>query len=287
MRNASTSGVDTISNLSCSVLDAILRCLPWKDAVKTSILSKDWRLRTITNFDILEIDAANLKFFEFIGKTKSISFKNAPMLEKVTVGFLGRRLLTDTSPLCSNFPKFFHYIPSLLELDICGTTLEYLIKGGLPVSPPTALNNIKSITISSMSLINSDVVSSAVYLITSCPKLQDLTIDFYPVGDIVEPAVQLLRAQSSSYGVVKLQRVRVNMFTGLEMEMKFMKFILASSPVLEEVSIWNFTRYLFRSCKQMMDEMKEFGRASPNAEFTFEEIDMESGYEHEEVMEVP
>ncbi|KAK4738666.1 hypothetical protein R3W88_002363 [Solanum pinnatisectum] len=216
--------------------------------ISKSLLLERLRLRTITNFDILEIDAANLKFFEFIGKTKSISFKNVPMPEKVTVGFLGRRLLPDTSPVCSNFPKFFHYIPSLLELDICGTTLEYLIKGGLPESPPTVLNNIKSITISSMSLINSEVVSSAVYLITSCPKLQDLTIDF--------------------------------------MEMEFMKFILASAPVLEEVSIWNFTRYLFRSCKQMIDEMKEFGRASPNVEFTFEEIDMEGGYEHEEVMEV-
>uniref|UniRef100_A0A0V0H559 Putative ovule protein n=1 Tax=Solanum chacoense TaxID=4108 RepID=A0A0V0H559_SOLCH len=138
-----------------------------------------------------------------------------------------------------------------------------------------------------MSLINSEVVSSAVYLIQTGPKLQDLTIDFYPVGDIVEPAVQLLRAQSSSYGVVKLQRVRVNMFTGLEMEMEFMKFILASAPVLEEIFIWNFVRVPFRSCKQMIDEMKEFRRASPNAEFTFEEIDMESGYEHEEVMEVP
>ncbi|WMV43077.1 hypothetical protein MTR67_036462 [Solanum verrucosum] len=259
-------------------------------SILTNLISKSpllerLRLRSITSFDILEIDAANLKFFEFIGKTKSISFKNAPMLEKVTVGFLGRRLLTDTSPVCSNFPKFFHYMPSLLELDICGTTLEYLIKGGLPESPPIALNNIKSLIISSMSLINAEVVSSAVYLITSCPKLQDLTIDFYPVGDIVEPAVQLLRAQSSSYGVVKLQRVRVNMFTGLEMEMAFMKFILASAPLLEEIFIWNCTCFLFRSCKQMIDEMKEFRRASPNVEFTF---DMEGGsYEHEEVMEVP
>ncbi|KAL3361583.1 hypothetical protein AABB24_014449 [Solanum stoloniferum] len=431
MRNAWTTGVDTISNLPCNVLDGILGCLPWKDAVKTSILSKDWRykwvtcqeldfndeffksfkqdeeakriiyqvllvhkgpilkfrlcritscldidhwihflskknvheftldvglgnkyhsphhlftfqqlrflelkdclfhpplgfkgfeklinldlvrvtfdpsiftnliskspllerlrLRCCTNLDILEIDAANLKFYEFIGKTKSISFRNAPMLEKVTVAILGRRLLTDTSPVCSNFPKFFYYMPSLLELEISGTILEYLIKGGLPESPPNALNNIKSLTISSMSLRNAQVVSSAVYLITSCPKLQDLTLEFYQVGvgDIVEPVVQLLRAQSSSSGAVKLQKVQVNMFTGLEMEMEFMKFILASAPVLEEIFIWNCTRCLFRSCKQMIDEMKEFRRASPNVEFTFEEIDMEGGYEHEEVMEVP
>lgn len=72
------------------------------------------------------------------------------------------------------------------------------------------------------------------------------------------------------------------MFTGLEMEMEFMKFILASALVLEEIFIWNCTLYLFRLCKQMIDEMKEFRRASPNIKFTFEEIDMEGGYEHEE-----
>ncbi|KAK6804433.1 hypothetical protein RDI58_002217 [Solanum bulbocastanum] len=237
MRNACTSGVDTISNLPCNVLDAVLGCLPWKDAVKTSILSKDWRITSCPDID---------HWMHFLSKKNVQEFTL-----HVNVAFLGRRLLTDTSPVCSNFPKFFRYMPSLLELDICGTILEYLIKGGLPESPPTALNNIKSITISSMSLINSEVVSSAVYLITSCHKSQDLTIDFYPVGDIVEPAVQLLPAQSSTYGVVKLQRVRVNMFTGLEMEMEFLTFILASAPVLEEVSIWNFTRYLFRSCKQI------------------------------------
>uniref|UniRef100_A0A3Q7ILU3 FBD domain-containing protein n=1 Tax=Solanum lycopersicum TaxID=4081 RepID=A0A3Q7ILU3_SOLLC len=104
------------------------------------------------------------------------------MLEKVTVAILGRRLLNDTSPVCSNFPKFFHYMPSLLELDICGAILEYLIKGGLPESPPTALYNIKSLNILSMSLRNAEVVSSAVYLITSCPKLQDLTLEFYQVS---------------------------------------------------------------------------------------------------------
>ncbi|KAG5592226.1 hypothetical protein H5410_042740 [Solanum commersonii] len=238
MRNSRTSGVDTISNLPCNVLDVILGRLPFEDAVKTnclfhpplglkgfeklinldlvhvtfdpsiftnlifkSPLLKRLRLCFCTNFDILKIDAANLKFFEFVGNTKSISFKNAPMLEKVIVAFLGQQLLTNTSP--------------------------YLIKGGLPESPPTALNNIKYLNISSMSLRSVEVVSSAVYLIRSCPKLQDLTIEFDPVAveDIVEPVVEFLRCQSFSLGAEKLQRVHVNLFMGLEMEMEFMKFI--------------------------------------------------------------
>lgn len=220
-----------------------------------------------TYFDTLEIDAAKFKFFQFVGTSKSISFKNAPILEKVTVHFKEGQLLAGTSPVCSNFTKFFHYLPSLLELELCGTTLEYLIKGGVPESPPTALNNIKSLNILFMSLRDIEVVSSVVYLITSCPKLQDLTIEFYPVVDIVEPIVQLLQAQSqsSSYGAVKLQRVRVIMFTGLEMEMEFMKFMLASAHVLEEINIWNFTLYLSCSGKQMIDEMKNSAGHHPTS----------------------
>ncbi|KAG5590347.1 hypothetical protein H5410_040861 [Solanum commersonii] len=152
------------------------------------------------------------------------------MLEKVTVCFTG--FLTDISPFCSNLTKFFHCMPPLLELHLCDSTLEYLIMGGVPESPPTALNNIKSLKFLRMSLRNVKEVSGAVYLMTSCLKLQHLTIEFRVN---VEGVVEFLRAQSFLYGAVKLQRVQVNMFMGLEMEMEFIKYILAYAPVLEEI----------------------------------------------------
>ncbi|WMV41412.1 hypothetical protein MTR67_034797 [Solanum verrucosum] len=157
------------------------------------------------------------------------------MLEKVTVCFTG--FLTDISPFCSNLTKFFHYMPSLLELHLCDSTLEYLIMGGVPESPSTALNNIKSLKFLSMSLRNVKEVSGAVYLMTSCLKLQHLTIEFVSMHSRVnvEGVVEFLCAQSFLYGAVKLQRVEVNMFMGLEMEMEFIKYILAYAPVLEEI----------------------------------------------------
>ncbi|PHT93209.1 hypothetical protein T459_01091 [Capsicum annuum] len=164
---APTMKRDTISNLPCNVLDGILGCLPLKDAVRTSILSKDWRYKWVTraeidfsgqfltsfnnseeakiiihqdpaifknliskcalleslrltwctDFDILEIDAANLKCFDFLRRLKSISFKNAPMLRNVAV-WLDSRVLMDPSPICSNLIKFIHYMPSLQEREI-------------------------------------------------------------------------------------------------------------------------------------------------------------------------
>ncbi|KAH0644918.1 hypothetical protein KY284_032802 [Solanum tuberosum] len=121
---------------------------------------------------------------------------------------------------------------------------------GVPESPPTALNNIKSLKFFTMSLRNVKEDSS---------------------GINVEGVVQFLRAQSFLYDALKLQRVQVNMFMDLEMEMEFIKFILASTLVLEEIFFWNFVYLDVRSGKQMIDEIEEFCGASPNVDFIFEE----------------
>ncbi|XP_009594958.1 F-box/FBD/LRR-repeat protein At1g13570-like isoform X1 [Nicotiana tomentosiformis] len=419
MKSARRSDVDTISNLPCNVVDEILGCLPLKDAVKTSILSKDWRYKWVTrqeldfgynffgsfahdqeaktiiyqvllihkgpilkfklggfnlkscpdidhwilflskkniqeftlhiwsgniyhlpshlftfqqlrrleihkclfyppsgfkgfeklinldfdrvtfvpsifrnliskcpllerlrllwctDFDTLEIVAPNLKFFEFRGKSKSFCFKNAPVLSKVILS-LNSPVLADASPVCSNFMKFFHCMPSLRELDIRGWLLEYLTKGGLPENPPTALNNVKTLK-TDMSFRNVEEVSVAVYLITSCPKLQQLTIRCQSVDNDVEPVVHFLRAQSfSGGGVVKLlQRVHMSTFSGLEMEMEFVRFILASAPLLKQIFIWNYSCFLLRPGRQLMNEIKQYRRASPDVEFKFEEVDVD------------
>uniref|UniRef100_M1CW76 Ubiquitin-protein ligase n=1 Tax=Solanum tuberosum TaxID=4113 RepID=M1CW76_SOLTU len=365
MRTATRSSVDTISDLPCNVLDGILGCLPLKDAVKTSILSRDWRykwvtrqelefdyqffvtyacnqataiiyqvlllhkgpilkfslggsnltiypdidhwilflskknvqeftlcgnslnnryhlpshfftfhhlrhlkvdrcsfhpppgfkgfeklinldlhfatfdpailgnlifrcpllerltLRWCTNFDTLEIDAPNLKCFDFRGNSKSICFKNAPMLEKLIV-HLNSRVSMVASPVCSNITKFFCHMPCLMQLDISGHLLE----------------GMKS--------------------------------------EAVEPVVQYLQNQSSLCGAVKLlQKVHMSMFSGREVEMEFLRLILVSAPVLEEISAWNYEHLLCLSGREIMDNMKQYQRASPNVKFIVDEIVVE------------
>ncbi|PHU23853.1 hypothetical protein BC332_08960 [Capsicum chinense] len=150
-------------------------------AIFSNLISKcplleSLRLFRCTNCDILEIDAANLKFLDFLGTSKSICFKNAPMLKIVTV-WLSSQDLIGPSLIYPNLTKFFHYMPSLEELELSGSTLKYLALGSLPESPPTALNNVKSLCVNEMSLGNLEEVSGAVYLIINCSKLQELTID--------------------------------------------------------------------------------------------------------------
>ncbi|KAK4728097.1 hypothetical protein R3W88_021085 [Solanum pinnatisectum] len=57
------------------------------------------------------------------------------------------------------------------------------------------------------------------YLITSCPKLQELTIECGVVGIAVEPFIQFLRAKSISCGAVKLlQSVEMRYFISFEID---------------------------------------------------------------------
>ncbi|XP_015162486.1 F-box/FBD/LRR-repeat protein At1g13570-like [Solanum tuberosum] len=226
-------------------------------------------LTRCTAFDVLEIDAPNLKCFDFLGTSKFICFKNVPMLKTVAVCL--NQILMDTSTFCSNLTKFFHFMPSLEELELGGSSLEYLNMGGIPENPPAALNNVKSLCISDMSFRSVEEVSSAVYLITSCPKLQELTIECEAVGIVVEPVIQFLRAKAISCGAMKLLKsVEMRYFIGFEMEIEFVKFILASAPVLKEIFIWSSGQ--FHRGTQMMDEIKQFHRESPNVRFKFEEM---------------
>ncbi|XP_016484325.1 F-box/FBD/LRR-repeat protein At1g13570 [Nicotiana tabacum] len=167
----------------------------WNLISKCPLLER-LRLLWCTDFDTLEIDAPNLKFFEFRGKSKSFCFKNAPVLGRVILS-LNSRVSADASPVCSNFMKFFHCIPSLRELDIRGWLLEYLTMGGLPENPPTALNNVKILE-TDMSFRNVEEVSVAVYSITNCPKLQQLTIRC-SADNNVEPVVQFYEPNYSLF----------------------------------------------------------------------------------------
>uniref|UniRef100_M1BA55 Uncharacterized protein n=1 Tax=Solanum tuberosum TaxID=4113 RepID=M1BA55_SOLTU len=79
---------------------------------------------------------------------------------------------------------------------------------------------------------NVDEVSSTGYLITSCPKLQELTIECGVVGIAVESiCYTILTSQINLVWCCEA----VHYFIGFEMEMEFVKLILASTPALKEI----------------------------------------------------
>lgn len=144
----------------------------------------------------------------------------------------------DSSPFCSNLTKLFH-----LHAFRGGTGTTRFISRVLGHGRYTreSADCSKQCQISLyfgyvFQKYNVDEVSSTGYLITSCPKLQELTIECGVVGIAEESVIQFLRAKSISCGAVKLlQSVEMHYLIGFEMEMEFVKLILASTPALKEI----------------------------------------------------
>ncbi|XP_027774634.1 uncharacterized protein LOC107027819 [Solanum pennellii] len=81
-------------------------------------------------------------------------------------------------------------MPSPEELELGGSSIEYLAMGGIPEILPTALCNVKFLCILDVfQKYNVDEVSSTGYVITSCAKLQEVTIECGVVGIAVEPVI--------------------------------------------------------------------------------------------------
>ncbi|WMV41982.1 hypothetical protein MTR67_035367 [Solanum verrucosum] len=104
--NAWTYGVDTISNLPCNVLDGILGWSPWKDAVKTSILSKDWRYKWVTR---QQLDF-NDEFFESFKQDEEAKRIITQVLLLHKVSILKFRLQGRSFTSCPDIDHWIHFL---------------------------------------------------------------------------------------------------------------------------------------------------------------------------------
>ncbi|XP_015159148.1 uncharacterized protein [Solanum tuberosum] len=140
----------------------------------------------------------------------------------------------DPSPFCSNLTKLFH-----LHVFHGGTGTRRFISRVLGHGRYTreSAECSKQCQISLyfgyvFQKYNVDEVSSTGYLITSCPKLQELTIECGVVGIAVESiCYTILTSQINLVWCCEA----VHYFIGFEMEMEFVKLILASTPALKEI----------------------------------------------------
>ncbi|XP_060207921.1 F-box/FBD/LRR-repeat protein At1g13570-like isoform X4 [Lycium barbarum] len=219
--------------------------------------------------------------YNFLLKPKDCRTRAIERKKNHKLPFNRLRVLADEFPVCSNLVKFFHHTPNLKQLNLDGWVLQYLTVGGLPESPPTALNNVRNLNISHMSFENIEEVVGAVYLITRCPRLQYFSMDA-SIENVEEAGVQFIKAQANSYGGMKvLQKVcMLLIYGGLEPQTEFLRFILSSAPALEEIYILNHA-FPDDQVMQMIHEMKQFPCASRNVKFKYEELGTDI------VMEVP
>ncbi|KAL0312308.1 UNVERIFIED_CONTAM: F-box/LRR-repeat protein [Sesamum radiatum] len=223
------------------------------------------RLRLIhcTNFDFLEITGPRLKCFEFHGVFKSVSFKNCPVLSDVKLTFSsmdfkrGNRFSLD-------LVKSLSCLPALEDLQLQAYALEDLVEHGAPEKLPVCLSTLKNLHLSDMYFEKILEISCAICFIRSCPNLQRLKITAFTF-DVVDSVADFLRSQTSSESLSQLKTVKMQLFSGIEAEMEFVKYLLASATALEEMTITPHGGSITDGGESILNEIKQYPRASPSA----------------------
>ncbi|KAL2490090.1 F-box/FBD/LRR-repeat protein [Forsythia ovata] len=223
------------------------------------------RLMECSSVDCLQIDAPKLKFLEFHGVFRSISFKNSPLLAEVLISFSSMDFVKENR-FSLDLIKSLSCLPALEELHLQAYVLEGLAGYGAPKKLPITLKTLKTLHLSDMYFEKIEEISCALCLIRSSPSLQKLKITAFTF-DVVEAVAEFLRAQKSSdCSLTHLKTVNMQLFSGAESEMEFVKYLLASATALEEMSISPHAGNVSDGGESILNELKQFPRASPRAE---------------------
>ncbi|KAL2525336.1 F-box/fbd/LRR-repeat protein [Abeliophyllum distichum] len=219
-------GFNKILNLNLQNVDLVPETFP--NFISACPMLERLRMVDCTSFDCLEIDAPKLKFLEFHGSLSCL--------------------------------------PSLEELHLQAFALESLAKDTLPKKLPVTLKTLKILHLSDMYFEKIEEISCALCLIRSSPNLQKLKVTAFTF-DVVESVGEYLREQKSSDCLLaQLKTVDMLLFSGVEPEMEFVKYLLASATGLEEMAILPHAGSVSDGGESILNELKQFPRASPKAE---------------------
>ncbi|KAE9454470.1 hypothetical protein C3L33_13621, partial [Rhododendron williamsianum] len=265
MKRNKRSTSDIISYLPSNVTENILKGLPLRDAVRTSVLSRKWRYKWVTLPELVFND----KFFLEGWDTE----KSRELLPKisVTLGSWDKRPEQETD---IEWAKFFHSLPAIEDMHLDSSILESFDAGNVPERLPSTLNQLKVLVLSDVCYSNLDHVSWALCLLRSSPNLHKLRSsildnDITPIGDNV---IEFLQAQDfSKFSLNRLREVEIRHFSGAEPEIHFVKILLSHSKVLEKIVILHEHGMCAEKGFAMLKELIRFPRASLKAEFIVSE----------------
>ncbi|MCD7449947.1 hypothetical protein HAX54_002472 [Datura stramonium] len=267
-RDSRVVAPDILSYLPENIIDAIVMHLPLRDAVRTSILSKKWSWCCT---QLSQIKAPKLRYFAFTGKIIFISLKGVPLLAKLSLvdtGYsekAGKRGIT----------KFLESFPALEHLHLDYYSVRFFA-GEVPKQLRSALNSLKRLHLSDISLDELDVASCALYLTKSSPFLQEIEIEVYDewigpaaadvINEILEQVEGLSEVTSNHLIAVKLTGI-----TCTDPEMELIKLLLAKSPMLAIMLIKNGLGAESPETRlKLLAEITQFQHASPKAEVVYE-----------------
>ncbi|XP_047342301.1 F-box/FBD/LRR-repeat protein At1g13570-like isoform X2 [Impatiens glandulifera] len=226
---------------------------------------------TLMNFDgfsLLNIHAPNLQFFDIGGVFDDVDFENTYRLSIVSIGLYGNVGYDENIPFGSpgNLIKFFSHLPSIQRLEIQSYFLKYLAVGKIPGRLPNPCIELNFLSVR-INFYDIEETSAALCLLRSSPNLQELEILARPEEQpIVYEALDLQGEDPYSCPFNQLYNIKIASISGVKCELDFIKFLLASSPMLEKMTVKPSSN---DRGWELMKELLRFRRASVQAEVIY------------------
>ncbi|KAJ8774672.1 hypothetical protein K2173_017118 [Erythroxylum novogranatense] len=229
----------------------------------------------LSYFDSLSLNvrAANLKFLYLEGEFRDICLEHTPLLVTVSVAMY----MTDDnteyfeqSSSCS-FIKFLGGVPHLERLTGQIDFTKYLSIGDYQGIRPITFSYLKVIELYEVSFEDTKEMLVVLRLITNSPHLKEIQISGSSNAAAITEAPNLdfwatIFPKDCTFRHLKV--VKMTDMSGVPHEMEFIKFLLASSPVLEMMSI-ALSLYVRDRRLSMLIELLQFRRASAQAAIFF------------------
>ncbi|XP_002521998.2 F-box/FBD/LRR-repeat protein At1g13570 [Ricinus communis] len=204
--------------------------------IATCPLLEQLTVRNLSCIDHLHINVLRLKYLSFDGEFKSICF-NTPLLEVLSINLY--RIGSENNQFDLRF-KFRGLPPAIKELYVRCQFQKFLAAGDTFTEVSTSYSHLKTLGLHSFCFEKLDDVSCLLSLIGRSYNLEilDITACGCKNEHVPEPILKFWEEQNDPpLFSNQLQKATVRSFHGKDHEMRFVKFVLANSPLLKEMTV--------------------------------------------------
>ncbi|KAL3355175.1 hypothetical protein AABB24_019321 [Solanum stoloniferum] len=229
-------GFDMLNSLN--LCDVTISSKLLESLISYSPLLEKLVLKISDTSDHLQINAPNLRSFDFTGCIKYISLRSVPLLSKLS---LPCQKSIEESEKC-DFDKFFQLLSALEHLYLANGSDQFLVTGAaeVPRRLSSPLNYLKRFNITLWRLAD---FSIALCLIRSSPYIQDIEMEVYCSRDYLSEKLEAsnevdeVLASFSDVTLNHLRTVQLEGVEGIKIELQLIKLLLTKSPMLVKMLI--------------------------------------------------
>lgn len=227
--------------------------------ISNCVLLERLTVKSDVAYQSFTINAPKLKYLHLKRILNPVCFKSAPLLEVLEI-------YPSEGGVSSNI-ELFRSLPIIEDVKINYLFLKSLAAGDIPEKRLNLSIPLKVLEIFNLCFGELDEVSSTLGIIRSSTKLQKLTIQMYDSGNSdTVPVLELLKAQYySEINLDQLREVKLRCVAGAEVELEFIKLLLATSALLENILIEVDLGKVADKGLSMLKKLLQFERLSNKA----------------------